>query len=55
MRFLCCDLGGTSADWAVYDPLENIFVFRAELGTRKYDDFYEMMDYFLVEYRDRFF
>ncbi len=54
MRFLCCDLGGSFADWGVFDTEEEIFVFRTELRTSEHVDFYDMMDHFLVEYRDRF-
>lgn len=54
MRYLCCDLGGTVADWGIFDPDEREFVFRAELKTSEFCDFYEMMDYFLVEYKDRY-
>lgn len=53
MRYLCCDLGGTTADWGIYDSDELDFVFRSELGTSDYEDFYEMMDHFLLAYKQR--
>ncbi len=52
MRFLCCDLGGTTADWAVFDTDASDFIFRVALHTSEHEDFYEMMDHFLVSYRN---
>lgn len=52
MKILCCDLGGTKADWGVYDTDEKEFVFRApQIMINEHEDFYEMLEYFLVEYR----
>jgi len=34
----------------VFETEENQFVFRSELGTADHEDFYEMMDHFLVAY-----
>lgn len=48
--YLCCDLGGTTADWAVYTPEDDEFYFRSSLKTSEYEDFYEMMDHLLAEY-----
>ena len=50
MRFLCCDLGGTQADWGVFDSAENKFVHTKGLPTSPYDDFYIMMDEYLKLY-----
>jgi len=50
MRFLCCDLGGTQADWGVFDSAENKFVHSKGLPTSPYDDFYIMMDEYLKLY-----
>jgi glucokinase len=48
---LCCDLGGTTADWAVYnaDTREQLFVRPFEV--EKSEDFYAMLDTVLVEAR----
>ncbi|MGB5067923.1 MAG: glucokinase [Albidovulum sp.] len=54
MRFLCCDLGGTSADWGIYDQRAKDFVFRTSLRTVEFDDFYEMMDHLLAAYASQF-
>ena len=48
--YLCCDLGGTIADWAIYDPETEEFVFRAKMEISAYEDFYEMLENVLVEY-----
>jgi len=53
LKFLCCDLGGTNAGWAVYDTIEADFVFRSQFRTADYEDFYEMMDHVLVSYRNQ--
>lgn len=52
MRFVCCDLGGTTADWAVYDVSEQNFTFRTTILTLEHEDFYEMLDHFFVSYRN---
>lgn len=59
MLILCCDLGGTTCDWAVYDTShENTaardtgFLIEANLDTSNYEDFYHMMDHFLGEIAD---
>lgn len=51
MMYLCCDLGSETADWGVYDPSQREFIFRRELATPAYEDFYEMLDDFLIKYR----
>lgn len=48
--YLCCDLGGSIADWAVYDPNSANFIFRKKKEVSFYEDFYEMMDNVLEEY-----
>ena len=48
--FLCCDLGGTKADWGVFDPESVEFVFSTSLDVAEYEDFYEMLDSFLADY-----
>lgn len=48
--YLCCDLGGTTAEWAIYDPKAKIFSFRVNLKNINFEDFYEMMDHFLDQY-----
>jgi glucokinase len=45
--FLCCDLGGTNADWAVYDTRSKELLLRTKMALQDYDDFYEMLDHFL--------
>lgn len=51
MLYLCCDLGGTTADWGVYDSDEKEFTLKTTMYTNKYDDFYLMMEEFLIEFR----
>lgn len=49
--YLCCDLGGSTSDWSVYDPSSKKFVFRsASLNNNDFEDFYEAMDHLLAEY-----
>ncbi|MCP5074044.1 MAG: ROK family protein [Rhodobacteraceae bacterium] len=50
MVFLCCDLGGTTADWGVYDPKDDTFLFRCTMAISEFEDFYEMMDHLLANY-----
>jgi glucokinase len=51
LKFLCCDLGGTKADWGIYEEDRKEFTFRSRLMVNEYEDFYEMLEHFLVEYR----
>lgn len=50
LLYLCCDLGGTTADWAVYDSEEKEFVLKITLMTSAYEDFYLMMEEFLISF-----
>ena len=51
MNFLSCDLGGSTASWGVFNASEGDFTLRTELSTAAYEDFYEMLDDFLIKYR----
>lgn len=51
--YLCCDLGGTLADWAIYDPEAEEFMFRVDMSVAAYEDFYEMLDNVLAEYENQ--
>ena len=60
MLLLCCDLGGTSCDWAIYDTdrenqenRDSGFLIEATLNTGRFEDFYHMMDHFLGEIADK--
>ncbi len=48
--YLCCDLGGTTADWGIYDPASETFIFRIEKPVAEYEDFYEMLEEVLTLY-----
>lgn len=48
--YLCCDLGGTVADWAVYNTETKEFIFRINMKVSDFGDFYDMLDKVLEEY-----
>ncbi len=54
MRYLCCDLGGTTANWAVFDEASNSFIFQSSPLNSSHEDFYAMMDFFLAAYGEKF-
>lgn len=50
--YLCCDLGGTNAVWAVFNPKNQSFVFQIQTAIADYEDFYDMLEQVLEKYRD---
>jgi glucokinase len=51
LAILCCDLGGTTADWALYEIGSQEQIFIRTLDVANSEDFYAMLDTVLVEAR----
>lgn len=51
--YLCCDLGGTTCEWGIFDPGTEQFIFNRTLQTSDYEDFYQMLDDILNDYDNR--
>jgi glucokinase len=48
--YLCCDLGGSNSDWAVFNPKNLECIYRRQISNRDFYDFYGILDEFLSSY-----
>jgi len=49
--YLCCDLGGTNARFAVFSPANKSFVFSRKKKNRDFENFYVLLKEILEEYK----